>query len=115
MDHVQPGQNIGPYRIIQPIGQGGMATVYKAFQPTMERFIALKTLPRQLAESPEFAGRFQLDARTIAHLEHAHILPVFDYGTADGYTYLAMRFIEAGTLSDRLAASQRTGRPNSDA
>src|SRR6266849_4645027 len=104
MDNIQAGQTIGPYRIIAQIGQGGMAVVYKAYQPAMERYVALKILPRQLAESPEFTGRFHQEARTIAHLEHAHILPVHDYGESDGYTYLAMRFVEAGTLKDRLQA-----------
>ncbi len=104
MAHIQAGQTIGPYRIIQPIGRGGMASVYKAYQPAMERYVALKILPDQLAESPEFAGRFQQEARIIARLEHAHILPVHDYGESEGHTYLAMRFIEGGTLSDRLRA-----------
>jgi ligand-binding sensor domain-containing protein/tRNA A-37 threonylcarbamoyl transferase component Bud32 len=108
MDNIQAGQTIGPYRIIQQIGQGGMATVYKAYQPAMERTVALKILPRQLADSPEFIGRFQQEARTIARLEHAYILPVHDYGTSDGYTYLAMRFIEAGTLKDRLQSGPVT-------
>jgi len=104
MENIQAGQTIGPYQIIQQIGQGGMATVYKAYQPAMDRFVALKILPRQLAESPEFMGRFRQEARTIARLEHAHILPVHDYGESGSYTYLAMRFVEAGTLKDRLQA-----------
>jgi ligand-binding sensor domain-containing protein len=108
MDKLQPGQTIGPYRIIEQIGQGGMAVVYKAYHPAMERYVALKILPRQLAESPEFTGRFQQEARIIARLEHAHILPVHDYGESDGYTYLAMRFVEAGTLKDRLQAGPLT-------
>src|SRR4051812_24305441 len=108
MDNIQPGQTLGPYRIIQKIGQGGMATVYKAYQAAMDRYVALKILPRQLAESAEFIGRFRQEAHTIARLEHAHILPVHDYGETDGYTYLAMRFVEAGTLKDRLDAGPPT-------
>jgi ligand-binding sensor domain-containing protein len=108
MDNVQSGQTIGPYRIIQQIGQGGMAVVYKAYQPAMDRYVALKILPRHLADSPEFIGRFKQEARTIARLEHAHILPVHDYGESDGHMYLAMRFIEAGTLKDRLQAGPLT-------
>src|SRR3970040_1714076 len=77
---VQPGQNLGPYRIINQIGQGGMATVYKAYHAAMDRYVAIKVLPRQLAESPEFVGRFQQEARTIAHLEHPHMLPAHAYG-----------------------------------
>ena len=70
MENLQPGQEGGPYRIINQIGQGGMAPVYKACQAAMDRYVALKVLPRQLAENPEFTGRFQQEARTIANLEH---------------------------------------------
>ena len=79
-----------------------MATVYKAYQPSMDRHVAIKILPGELAESKEFAGRFQQEARIIAKLEHLHILPVFDYGEHDGISYLVMRYLEAGTLKDKL-------------
>jgi serine/threonine protein kinase len=104
MDNLQPGQMLGPYRIINQVGQGGMATVYKAYQPSMDRNVAIKVLPRQLAESKEFATRFQQEARIIARLEHPHILPVFDYGESDGVTYFVMRYLEAGTLKSKMAA-----------
>jgi eukaryotic-like serine/threonine-protein kinase len=107
MDQLQPGQMLGPYRIISQIGQGGMATVYKAYQPSMDRNVAVKVLPGQLAQSPEFTQRFQQEARIIARLEHAHILPVFDYGESDGTAYFVMRYLEAGTLKDKM----ETGRP----
>ena len=108
LDSLAPGQTIGPYQILSQIGQGGMATVYKAYHPAMDRYVALKVLPRQLAASREFTGRFEHEARLIAKLEHAHILPVHDYGAADGYTFLAMRYVEAGTLKDRLRAGPLT-------
>jgi len=95
---------LGPYRIIEQVGQGGMATVYKAYHAAMDRYAAIKVLPRQLAENPEFMGRFQQEARTIANLEHARILPVYDYGESDGTTYLVMRYLDAGTLKDRMKA-----------
>ena len=79
-----------------------MAAVYKAFQPSMDRIVALKILPRHYAAEPGFARRFAQEARVIASLEHPHILPVYDYGEADGYTYLVMRYVEGGTLADRL-------------
>ena len=104
MDTLQPGQMLGPYRIISQVGQGGMATVYKAYQPSMDRNVAIKVLPRQLAESPEFAARFQQEARIIARLEHPHILPVFDFGESDGVTYFVMRYLEAGTLKTKMEA-----------
>ena len=104
MDNLQPGQMLGSYRIITQIGQGGMATVYKAYQPSMDRHVAIKVLPSQLAESKEFVKRFQQEARIIARLEHPHILPVFDYGESDGVAYFVMRYLEAGTLKDRMVA-----------
>ena len=104
MDNLQPGQMLGSYRIINQIGQGGMATVYKAYQPSMDRHVAIKVLPSQLAESKEFVKRFQQEARIIARLEHPHILPVFDYGESDGIAYFVMRYLEAGTLKDRMVA-----------
>ena len=102
MDILQPGQMLGAYRIISKVGQGGMATVYKAYQPSMDRNVAIKVLPSQLAESKEFTARFQQEARTIARLEHPHILPVFDYGESDGVTYFVMRYLEAGTLKSKM-------------
>ena len=107
MDQLQPGQTLGPYRILSQIGQGGMATVYKAYQPSMDRNVAVKVLPGQLAQSPEFTQRFQQEARIIARLEHAHILPVFDYGESEGITYFVMRLLDAGTLKDKM----QDGRP----
>jgi serine/threonine protein kinase len=107
MDKLQPGQMLGPYQIISQIGEGGMATVYKAYQPSMDRNVAIKVLPGQLAESAEFTQRFQQEARIIAKLEHPHILPVFDYGESGGITYLVMRYLDAGTLRDRM----ENGRP----
>jgi len=107
MDQLQPGQMLGPYRIINQVGQGGMATVYKAYQPSMDRNVAVKVLPTQLAQSPEFTQRFQQEARIIARLEHAHILPVFDYGESEGIAYFVMRYLDAGTLKDKMEA----GRP----
>ncbi|MBI3241018.1 MAG: protein kinase [Chloroflexi bacterium] len=102
MDNIQPGQMIGAYRIVSQIGQGGMATVYKAYHAAMDRYVAVKVLPRQFAESQEFIGRFQQEARTIANLEHPHILPVYDYGENEGITYFVMRFLDTGTLKDRI-------------
>jgi serine/threonine protein kinase len=102
MDNLQTGQMLGPYRIISQIGQGGMATVYKAFHAAMNRYVALKVLPSQLANSFEFASRFRQEAQIIANLEHSHILPVHDFGEDQGYAYLVMRLLESGTLKDTM-------------
>ncbi len=97
------GQMLGQYQIIERIGMGGMATVYKAYQASMDRYVAIKVLPQQLAEDPEFIGRFEQEARTIARLENKHILPVYDYGHHDGHTYLVMRYVGTGTLKNLVA------------
>jgi len=96
------GKQLGPYQIVSQLGVGGMATVFKAYQPKMDRYVALKILPRHFSKNPEFIHRFSQEARLIAKLEHPHILPVHDFGESDGYTYLAMRLVEGGSLSDLL-------------
>jgi hypothetical protein len=96
------GKQLGPYRVIAPLGEGGMAAVFKAYQAGMDRYIALKILPRYFASDPQFVGRFQQEAKVLARLLHPHILPVHDYGETDGYTYIVMPFVETGTLADLL-------------
>lgn len=96
------GQTLGGYRITQQIGLGGMATVFKAYQPSMDRYVAFKVISTHLAQDPTFVQRFQQEAKVIAKLEHTYILPVYDHGEDDGYLYLVMRFIEGGTLTQRL-------------
>lgn len=96
------GRQFGPYQIVGPLGEGGMAAVYRAYQPGMDRYVAIKILPRQYANDPNYIKRFKQEALTIAKLEHMNILPVHDFGEEDGYTYLVMRFVETGTLADLL-------------
>jgi serine/threonine protein kinase len=96
------GKQFGPYQIVAPLGEGGMAAVYKAYQPAMERYVALKVLPRHLADDAQFASRFQREAKLLAQLQHPHILPMFDYGQAESYSYIVMPFIPGGTLTDLL-------------
>ena len=100
------GRTFGSYQVVASLGQGGMAGVYKAYQLGMDRDVALKILPRQFAHDPQFVGRFRQEAKVIASLQHAHILPVHDFGEQDGYTYLVMPFVASGTL-----AKQLTGQP----
>lgn len=94
------GKQLGPYQVISLLGEGGMAAVYKAYQPSVDRYVALKILPQQFAKDSSFMARFEQEARIIASLEHPYILPVYDYGTSDGYTYIVMRYVEGGTLAD---------------
>jgi serine/threonine protein kinase len=96
------GQTLGQYTIEGPIGQGGMATVYKAYQARVRRFVAIKVLPEVLAADPNFIARFQREAFTIAQLEHPAILPVYDYGEENNITYIVMRYIDTGSLKARM-------------
>ena len=96
------GKQFGQYQIVAPLGEGGMAAVYKAYQPAMERYVAVKVLPRHMSSSAEFTARFRREARMLAQLQHPHILPVFDYGEADGFPYIVMPYIVSGTLADIL-------------
>lgn len=104
MSSFRPGQMIGQYKVVSLLGKGGMATVYKGYQAEVDRFVAIKVLEHQFATDVEFIGRFRQEARLIARLEHPHILPVYSFGESDGLPYIAMRYLEAGTLSDRLKA-----------
>ena len=100
------GKQLGRYQVVSPLGEGGMAAVYKAYQPGMDRYVALKILPQQYARDAEFSGRFEQEAKVIAKLQHPHILPVHDYGKADDYTYIVMPIVETGTLADLLRGEQ---------
>ena len=101
------GTTLGQYRLIAPLGQGGMATVYRGYQAAMERYVAIKVINPDQGLDPQFVRRFRQEARTIAALEHPNILPVYDYGEAQGVAYLVMRLVGGGTLADQMT----TGRP----
>jgi serine/threonine-protein kinase len=104
-----PGALAGPYRIVAPLGQGGMATVYRARDAALERDVALKVLPREFLHDPGFAERFQREARVVARLEHPNIVPIYAYDIdrAEGIPWMAMRLVGGGSLSDLL----KGGRP----
>jgi serine/threonine protein kinase len=95
------GNQLGPYQIISRVGSGGMTVVYKAYQPNLERYVALKVLSPQYTEQPVILERFNQEIQIIARLEHPHIVPMYDYGQSDGYFYMVMRLIESGSLYDR--------------
>ena len=105
------GRQFGPYQVVAPLGEGGMAAVYKAYQPSVDRYVALKVLPQHFAKDPEFVERFKREAKVIANLQHPHILPVHDFGESDGYTYMAMRFIRGGELSQWIEKNQPLSLP----
>ncbi len=96
------GFALGQYRIVAPIGRGGMATVYKAHHPGLDRDVAIKVLPEFFAEDEGYRERFQQEARSVARLKHPNILNVFDFGQEHGITYLVLELVEGGTLAERL-------------
>ncbi|MDX1615270.1 MAG: protein kinase, partial [Candidatus Promineifilaceae bacterium] len=96
------GTRLGPYEIIEELGKGGMATVYRAYHPPMERYVAVKVIRRQLVEELAARERFQREARIIARLEHPHLLPVYDFDGAHDPPYIVMRLLEGGTLKEAL-------------
>lgn len=106
MTTLTPGQEIGPYRVIEQVGKGGMATVYKAHHAAMDRYVAIKILPFQFAQDKEFNERFRREVRVIAKLEHPRILPVYDSGDFQGTPYLVMRYLDAGTLKEHIEAGK---------
>jgi len=92
------GEQVGPYRIIEQLGQGGMSTVYKAYHAALDRYVALKVLHPMFKGDRGFLERFQREARIVARLEHPHIVPVYDYSEHEEIPYLVMRYVEGGTL-----------------
>lgn len=99
---LQPGSQLGPYRIVEQVGKGGMAVVYKAYHPSLSRYVAIKVLPDFFAQEPTFLERFRQEAVAIAQLRHPHILTVYDYGEEKGTTFIVYEYIPGGTLRDQL-------------
>jgi tRNA A-37 threonylcarbamoyl transferase component Bud32 len=97
------GENVGPYRIVEQLGQGGMATVFKAYHAALDRYVAIKVMHPAFKEDSTFLARFQREARVVAKLEHPNIVPVYDYAEHNGAPYLVMKFVEGETLKARLA------------
>jgi serine/threonine-protein kinase len=96
------GETLGGYQIVEEIGRGGMAVVYKARDPTLERDVAIKVLPQYFAHDRNFAARFEREAKAVARLQHPNILPVHSFGRERGLSYIVMQYVDTGTLQDRL-------------
>jgi serine/threonine protein kinase len=96
------GQVIGKYRVLEALGRGGMAQVYRAYHPQLDRYVAIKVLRSDLVEEEEFLARFQREARAIASLRHHNIVQVFDFDTHDDIYYMVMELLEGDTLRARL-------------
>lgn|GEM_PF-1117488 len=100
------GQKLGQYEVVEMLGRGGMATVYKAHQASIGRDVAIKVLSAHHMIDEQFIERFQLEAKTIGSLQHPHILPLYDYGNHDNMLYLVMAYVDGGSLEDLLYADQ---------
>jgi serine/threonine protein kinase len=98
---LENGAQLGPYEILSPIGAGGMGEVYRARDPRLNRTVAIKILPPDLAQA-ERRQRFEREAQAIASLNHPHICVVHDVGHERGIDFLVMEYLEGETLADRL-------------
>ena len=100
--HAAPGTRLGPYEIVKPLGAGGMGEVYEARDTRLDRSVAIKVLPAELARDAGARARFDREARAIAALSHPNICALHDIGDADGHGFLVMERLEGETLQDRL-------------
>src|SRR5687768_10108577 len=96
------GTRLGPYELVAPLGAGGMGEVYRAKDTRLDRTVAVKVLPSNMAASLESRQRFEREARTISQLSHPHICALYDVGREGETEYLVMEYLEGETLSDRL-------------
>jgi len=102
MTHSLLGATINGYQFLDEIGQGGMATVFRAHQLSMQRDVAIKMLPQDLLHQGNSLERFQQEASIVARLEHRAIVPVHEYGEHQGMPYLVMRYMDGGSVDDLL-------------
>ncbi|TAK14486.1 MAG: tetratricopeptide repeat protein [Anaerolineae bacterium] len=103
------GKTLGGYQIIEQIGKGGMASIFKAYQPSLDREVAIKIMPPYFAQQDEsFTTRFKREARAIAKLRHPNILVVMDFGEEGEYAYIVMEYIAAGTLKEQMEQGPMT-------
>ncbi len=105
------GQKIGPYQVLDKIGQGGMATVYRGFHAELDRQVAIKVLVGALPTTPELVQRFQREARTIAALRHPNVVQVYDFGPLGDTYYLAMEYVEGSDLAAEMRRRQEAEQP----
>ena len=103
------GQTIGQYQIVEHLGKGGMAEVYKAYQPSLDRYVAIKILHPIVATDQQFLDRFQREARSVATLRHQHIVQIFDFGNQGKTYFMVMEFVDGQTLKQKLNALRGEG------
>ncbi len=99
---LREGEYVGNYRVISQLGQGGMATVFKAHHASLNRYVALKMIHQSFLNDNQFVARFKREAQIIAQLEHPNIVPVYDFDEYEGQPFLIMKYIPGIALSDSL-------------
>lgn len=103
LGRLAPGTRVAGYRLVEPLGAGGMAVVYQALDERLGRAVALKLLAPELAADQEFRRRFTAESRAAAAVDHPHIIPVYEAGQADRALFIAMRLVTGGDLRQVLA------------
>ncbi len=100
------GTTLGNYKILAPLGQGGMAHVYRANQENLNREVAVKVLPPWYASDRNFVERFNLEARLVARLSHPNIVTIHDFSENNGHLYIVMQLVDGGTLKHKMDAAR---------
>ena len=100
---LEPGGRLGVYEIVAPIGAGGMGEVYRARDTRLDRSVAIKVLPAELAANAAFKLRFEREAKTISSLSHPNICALYDVGESDSGAFLVMEYLDGETRADRLS------------
>lgn len=103
------GKTLGSYRVLEALGRGGMAEVYKGYHSLLDRYVAIKVLHAHFMADPQFVERFQREAATVARLRHPNIVQVHDFGIQDAITYMVMEYVEGVTLKERLTGLRAAG------
>ncbi len=111
---MQPGQTIAQYQIKARIGAGGMGEVFEARDTNLDRDVAVKVLPRELADNASRLARLEREAKAIAALSHPNILAIYDFGTADGTAYVVTELLKGETLRERLTHGAMSHRKATD-
>ena len=104
------GKTLGKYRLVGKLGSGGMAEVYKAYQPGLDRFVAIKVMHEHLGQDPEFVRRFQREASTAGRLAHPNVVQILDFDQVAGIYFMVMQFINGPSLKDEFKALRQQGR-----
>jgi serine/threonine-protein kinase len=108
MVSIPAGSSLGRYRVIEQLGRGGMATVFRCHDPNLDRYVAVKVLPSFHTEDPTFVGRFTQEAQTVAKLSHPNILQIYDFGEDKGFSFIVSELIGGGDLQDMLKGEALT-------